>query len=135
MTEQELFDFLRENYIPDLKMSDEPMSHWDCYSAKYQYDIELKCRRTHYDDLLIEKMKYDNLLERSSKYGTTPIYINSTPLGIWVFKLNELTIDWETKKMPATTDFSRKEKIDKVVGFLHLTKAKKIYANPETHKW
>jgi hypothetical protein len=31
--------------------------------------------------------------------------------------------------MPATTDFARKEKVDKVVGFLNLTKAKKIYAN------
>jgi hypothetical protein len=129
MSEQELYAFLKENHIPDLKMSDEPMSHWDCYSAKYQYDIELKCRRTHYDDLLIEKMKYDNLISRAIKFGTTPIYINSTPLGIYVFNLSAVEIDWQTKKMPATTDFARKEKVDKVVGFLNLTKAKKIYAN------
>jgi hypothetical protein len=129
MSEQELYAFLKENHIPDLEMSDEPMSHWDCYSAKYQYDIELKCRRTHYDDLLIEKMKYDNLISRATKFGTTPIYINSTPLGIYVFNLSAVEIDWQTKKMPATTDFARKEKVDKVVGFLNLTKAKKIYAN------
>ncbi len=110
-------------------MSDEPMSHWDCYSAKYGYDIELKCRRTHYDDLLIEKMKYDNLMNRAARFGTTPIYINSTPVGIYVFNLSAVEIDWQTKKMPATTDFARKEKVDKVVGFLNLTKAKKIYAN------
>jgi Holliday junction resolvase len=129
MSEQELFEFLKKNHIPDLEMSDEPMSHWDCYSAKYQYDIELKCRRTHYDDLLIEKMKYDNLISRATKFGTTPIYINSTPVGIYVFNLSAVEIDWQTKKMPATTDFARKEKVDKVVGFLNLTKAKKIYAN------
>ena len=129
MSEQELFDYLQKNHIADLEMSDEPMSHWDCYSAKYQYDIELKCRRTHYDDLLIEKMKYDNLISRATKFGTTPIYINSTPLGIYVFNLSAVEIDWQTKKMPATTDFARKEKVDKVVGFLNLTKAKKIYAN------
>lgn len=129
MSEQELFDYLKKNHIPDLTMSDEPMSHWDCYSAKYKYDIELKCRRTHYDDLLIEKMKYDNLISRATKYRTTPIYINSTPIGIYVFNLSEMQIDWQIKKMPATTDFTRKEKVDKVVGFLNLTKAKKIYAN------
>ena len=129
MSEKELFDYLQKNHIPDLEMSDEPMSHWDCYSAKYQYDIELKCRRTHYDDLLIEKMKYDNLISRATKYGTTPIYINSTPIGIYVFNLSAMQIDWQTKKMPATTDFARKDKVDKVVGFLNLTKAKKIYAN------
>ena len=129
MSEQELFDYLQKNHIPDLKMSDEPMSHWDCYSEKYGYEIELKCRRTHYDDLLIEKMKYDNLIGRATKYGTTPIYINSTPLGIYVFHLSAVQINWETKKMPATTDFARKEKVDKVVGFLNLTKAKMIYAN------
>jgi hypothetical protein len=129
MSEQELYAFLKENHIPDLKMSDEPMSHWDCYSAKYGYDIELKCRRTHYDDLLIEKMKYDNLMNRAARFGTTPIYINSTPVGIYVFNLSAVEIDWQTKKMPATTDFARKEKVDKVVGFLNLTKAKKIYAN------
>jgi hypothetical protein len=135
MSEQELFDYLQKNHIPDLEMSDEPMSHWDCYSAKYQYDIELKCRRTHYDDLLIEKMKYDNLITRAARFGTTPIYINSTPVGIYVFNLSAVEIDWQTKKMPATTDFARKEKVDKVVGFLNLTKAKKIYANPSTQKW
>jgi Holliday junction resolvase len=135
MTEQELFEFLKENYLPDLKMSDEPMSHWDCYSAKYYYDIELKCRRAHYDDLLIEKMKYDNLLNRSKRFGTIPVYINSTPVGIYVFKLNEVDISWETKKMPATTDFTRKEKVDKVVGFLNLTKAKKLNANPRSEGW
>jgi hypothetical protein len=115
MSEQELFDYLQKNHIPDLEMSDEPMSHWDCYSAKYQYDIE--------------KMKYDNLISRATKFGTTPIYINSTPVGIYVFNLSAVEIDWQTKKMPATTDFARKEKVDKVVGFLNLTKAKKIYAN------
>jgi hypothetical protein len=129
MTEQQLFQFLKENYLPDLKMSEEPMSHWDCYSAKYSYDIELKCRRSHYEDLLIEKMKYDNLLERSKRFGTIPVYINSTPIGIYVFKLNEVDISWETKKMPATTDFTRKEKVDKVVGFLSLTQAKILNAN------
>jgi hypothetical protein len=132
MNEEQLFEFLKKNYLPDLKMSDDPMSHWDCYSEKYSFDIELKCRRTHYDDLLIEKMKYDNLIHRSKRYNTIPVYINSTPVGIYVFKLNEVEIKWETKKMPTTTDFSRKEKIDKVVGFLSLTKAKKINANTKT---
>ena len=128
MTERKLFEFLKERFLPDLEMSEEPMSHWDCYSAQWAFDIELKCRRTHYDELLIEKMKYDNLIARSAKFETNPIYINSTPVGIYVFRLATIEIKWETKRMPATTDFARKAKVDKVVGFLNVNQAKQIYA-------
>jgi hypothetical protein len=73
-------------------------------------------------------MKYDNLLARSAKFETNPIYINSTPVGIYVFRLADLQINWETKRMPATTDFAKTHKVDKVVGFLNVNQAKQIYA-------
>ena len=84
--EQQLFNALKESFMPDLKKSDDPMARYDCYSIIHNIDIELKCRRKHYDDLLIEKKKYDALLLRALNFGTDPVYINSTPSGVWVFR-------------------------------------------------
>ena len=84
--EQQLFDALKDSFMPDLEKSDNPMARYDCYSLAHNIDIELKCRRKHYDDLLIEKKKYDALLLRGSNFGTDPVYINSTPSGVWVFR-------------------------------------------------
>lgn len=91
-------------------------------------DIELKCRNKHYDELLIEKDKYDALLKRSEEFGTTPIYINSTPDGIFVFNLGKLPEPkWEDKGgMPTTSHFSDRRKIVKTVGFLPVYLATKI---------
>ena len=103
------------------------MSTYDCYSEKYKLDLELKCRRTHYDDLVIEKMKYDNLVKRSSKYGTTPIYVNATPKGIWVFKILELPEPtWSMRMMPKTTDFTNNDKIEKEVGYYDISVGRDI---------
>ena len=66
MIEQELFDYLKLNVYPDLVMSTSPISRWDCYSATKQHRIELKCRKTHYDELVIEKSKFTALLDTRS---------------------------------------------------------------------
>ena len=119
--EKQLFDALLESFIPDLKPSEEPTSRYDCYSLAHNIDIELKCRKRHYDELLIEKKKYDSLILRASNFGTSPVYINSTPLGVWAFRL--LDIDqptWETRGMPKTSEFSQRHFIDKVVGYYHI---------------
>lgn len=118
LEEKELFNLIKENIIPDLKPSEGAMSPYDCYSLQYNLDLELKCRRSHYSELLIEKMKYDSLILRAEKYGTTPVYVNSTPKGIWVFRILDIEQPkWQLKKMPKTTDFKNNEKVDKEVGF------------------
>jgi hypothetical protein len=128
MKEKELFEFLKTNYLPDLTMSEEAFSHWDCFSAQHAFEIELKCRLTHYDELLIEKIKYDALMARAAKYQTNPIYINSTPKGIWVFRIAGILMQWEIKKLPATTEFGRRNWVDKEVAFIHTNQGKQIYA-------
>lgn len=91
-------------------------------------DIELKCRNKHYDELLIEKDKYDALIKRSKEFGTTPMYINSTPNGIFVFNLGKVPEpQWEDKGgLPTTSHFSDRRKIVKTVGFLPTYLANKI---------
>ena len=118
MNELALFNFLRGLHIPDLERSADQFARFDCYSQSAKLHIELKCRRSHYDTLLIEKKKFDNLIARSAQLQFSPCYINSTPQGIFGFNLSKLEPTWQTELMPATTDFANTEKIEKVVGFL-----------------
>lgn len=125
--EQELFDFLKSNHIPDLEPSEHPNSRHDCYSQMYEIDIELKCRTSHYDDLLIEQKKYDALIQRSVLFSTRPYYINSTPNGVWSFDLLELpTPRWEDRKMPKTTFFGDYQNIIKSVGYINISQGMRL---------
>ena len=91
-SEQQLFEFVKDNFINDLQPSETSTSRYDCFSEKYQMDIELKCRRKHYEGLIIEKGKYDALMKRCQTHGTTPVYINSTPNGVWGFYLEHFDL-------------------------------------------
>ena len=67
MVEQDLFNYLKENLYPDLVMSLSPISRWDCYSKKRQHRIELKCRKNHYEELVIEKGKFDAMIRKANE--------------------------------------------------------------------
>jgi hypothetical protein len=123
MSELELFNFLRENHIPDLQRSEGQFARFDCSSQSAKLHIELKCRRSHYDTLLIEKKKFDNLIARSVQLQFSPCYINSTPQGIFAFNLLASNITWQSEQMPATTDFENSATVEKVVGFLPVSEA------------
>jgi hypothetical protein len=69
---------------------------------------------------VIEKYKYDALINRSDKQGTIPLYINSTPKGIYAFYLQSINIEWEIKLMPKQTFFKDRDNVLKVVGFLNI---------------
>ena len=119
-TERELFDYIKSNYIPDLKLADDKFSSYDCYSLKHKMVIELKCRRTHYDSLFVEKMKYDKLIS----LGCEARYVNSTPKGVYSFNINEIDVDWIERVMKKQTDFSNNSKVAKIVGELHISNSK-----------
>lgn len=118
--EQKLFDYLKDSYYTDLVMARNPMSRWDCYSPSTKHRIELKCRRTHYDTLLLEKKKYDAIVMECLKHNDIPMYINSTPKGIYAFDLMSIEPLWEVKSLRVTTDFSDQNWIYKKVMFLDI---------------
>lgn len=127
MKEQELFDWLKTEKFPDLVHSPEIFDGFDCTSAEHKMFIELKSRKTHYPELLIEKMKYDFLLQEAEKLGYEPWYVNYTPEGIWAFGLKKQPeITWAEKWLPSTTEFLNKNNKMKVVGFLHINNGVKI---------
>ena len=90
-------------------------------------DIELKCRRKHYDDLILEKKKYDALIKRAQEYGTRAFYINSTPEGIYSFNLSALQdLEWEMKYLPRKTDFPDRRNIEKEITMLPIELATRL---------
>ncbi len=124
MKETELFNFLKESLYPDLTKSEGIYDSFDCISAKAGHYIELKCRYTHYDTLLIEEMKYRKLITQAAERDLIPFYINSTPLGVFSFDLMDVPEpQWLAHWMPATTEFSRSNKVSKLVGYLPIEEA------------
>ncbi len=122
MTETELLNWLIDNVDPSIKPAEYKYSRFDAYSKTFDKFIELKCRRTHYDTLLIEKKKFDSLVEDGEAY-----YICSTPKGIYSWVLSpDMEIEWITKSMPRNTDFGNKSKKDKIVSYLRISDAKKL---------
>lgn len=119
MKEIELFDYLKTNLYPDLEKSIGIFDSFDCISKLAGHYIELKCRHTHYDTLLIEEMKYRKLITQAAERDLIPFYINSTPKGVFSFDLMDMAEpEWVKHWMPATTEFARSNKISKLVGYL-----------------
>ena len=127
MKEQELFDFLKADLYPDLVKSPGIYDAFDCISEQAGHYIELKCRYTHYPTLLIEEMKYRKLITQAAERDLVPFYINSTPLGVFSFDLMDIPEpEWVSHWMPATTEFSRSNKVSKLVGYLPIEEGVKL---------
>ena len=125
MTEQALFDYIKETYLEDLEKSEHTYEYIDATSNGYRLVIELKCRRTHYDELIIEKDKYDLLIGRAKELGFTPFYINSTPKGLYAFNLRKIKFTWLIKRLPSST-VDQGPDIDKEIALLHTYRAVKL---------
>jgi len=127
MKEIELFDYLRQSLYPDLVKSPGIYDAFDCTSAAAGHYIELKCRHTHYPTLIIEEMKYRKLITQSAERDMIPFYINSTPEGVFSFDLMDIPEPiWKVHYLPASTEFGRIGKVEKLVGYLDIEEAEKL---------
>ena len=104
-------------------MSNSPISRWDCYSPITKHRIELKCRKKHYDELVIEKGKFDAMIFKANDNFDLPIYINSTPKGVYKWNLFFVNPSWFMKQLPKTTEFSNNTKISKEIAMLSIIDA------------
>lgn len=127
LSEDDLFNIIK-NVYPDLEKSLDFYAPYDCYTKQHNLYIELKCRRTHYPTLLLERLKYDRLREAAQMMQMKPVYVCSTPDGIWKFNLSDLQLKWQIEMLPKTTDFDNTQKISKVVCYLPLTMGKQLPA-------
>lgn len=122
-TEAELFNYIKVRYLEDLVKSEHPYDYHDCTSTLYKLHIELKCRHKHYEELLIEKDKYEVLIGEAERLGFTPFYVNATPKGIYAFNLRKITVKWTTKKLPLESKFKDQGLVDKTVALLPVNQA------------
>ena len=102
-------------------------SYYDASSKKYV--IEYKARRKYYDTTQIELDKYNRLLEEGDDSYRQVLYVVfDGEKHMHFFNLTDLDEEgydykWTVKKCPATTDFNRREMIDKDVGEICWSKA------------
>ena len=124
--EDDLYLYLLES-IKDLQRAEDEFSVYDFFSIEKEALFEVKARRTHYDQLLIEKSKYESVLEKAKELGYTAYYVCSTPDGVYVFDLDIINEpEWHTRYMPKTTSFSNREKKLKNVGYVDVCDSIKI---------
>ena len=121
--EQELFNYIKGWYLSDLEKSKDQYDSHDCTSTIYRLHIELKCRHTHYDELILERDKYEALTQEAEHLGFTPFYVNATPKGIYAFNLKKTKVTWTVKKLPAKTEFDSGGQVDKTVALLPVAEA------------
>ena len=126
MNETELFEYLKTRYLQDLEQPMDKFEAYDCYSDYGKVQIELKCRSKHYDDLILERDKYDVLMATAADKGYVPWYINSTPKGIYAFDLFKLELWWIDRDLPATTEFDSLGNVSKSVSYLPVSEALKL---------
>lgn len=120
--ESDLFDFLVHNWDSSLTKSKLSLSYFDAYSEDRGAVVELKCRKKHYPDLMIEKAKYENMTRFADAY-----YICSTPEGVFCFLLSkDFDIEWEERWLPKYTDFGGSSSKTKTVGYLPIEIAEKL---------
>ena len=127
MNEKELFTKLKEYYLPDLAKSVGQYDSYDCFSVQQKCFIELKCRKSHYQNLMIEQSKYARVKYEALERGLTPLYICSTPQGVWAFNLTQFEPEWKDQTdLPTTTEFKDTSRRTKSVGFLPINKGNKL---------
>jgi len=119
MSEQEIFNWLKLNYLPDLQPTSQ-FAHTDAYSRKHNLNIEIKTRYKHYDDLMVEKYKWDWLMTK-----TNVRYLVYTPKGIYSFDIKSIPEpDWKEQNLCQTYNFENRSIVKKLVGFINISSAK-----------
>ena len=124
--ESELFEKLI-GYFPDLEKSNQ-FDSWDCYTKKHNTILELKCRNEHYDELLIERSKWEALAHKRALETVGTLYICSTPKGTWAWNLGAINEpQWHLKRLPRTTEHLARNWVNKEVGYLPIDIATRVH--------
>jgi hypothetical protein len=132
MNEKKVIELLNKAQYNFEKMDDK-FSRYDAFDPELGIMLEIKCRNKHYDDTLLEKIKYDWNKQYAIDNGFEFIYAVAMPAkeGETLYLFAPLTMEedddydfkWHTKKLPAKTEFGGSEWVDKEVGYLHINDA------------
>ena len=123
MTEQQVISKLKK-VAPDLIKTGEWDSD-DCYSKKFNIYLEIKCRTKHWDELGIQKDKWDHLRQYKKCR-----FIVQTPKGMWSWDLHKVAEPtWYRRLGPTSTHHLHLHQVEecwKEIGYLNIKDAKDI---------
>ena len=129
----------------DFEPMDDKFSRYDAFDKERGIMLEIKCRKKHYADTMLEKMKYEWNKEFAKEHNLDFLYAVSMPTSkannyvVYLFdpinmeKYEEYDFKWHTKKLPANTEFKGSQWIDKEVGYLHIDDAILSFTERTTH--
>ena len=124
---------------------DDKFSRYDAFDKEHGIMLEIKCRKSHYSDTMIEKMKYDWNKKFAEKHNFQFWYAVSMPdrkSGSVVYVFDPANLEeeeegydfkWHIKKLPQNTEFKGSEWIDKEVGYLHIDDCLMSFTENTTH--
>jgi hypothetical protein len=103
-------------------------SSYDAHNTYYTAEIKKRNFESYHkyaqEGLILEKAKYDKLIEKADKAGTQALYINLfTDDKVWIWNLSELKdngydFKWQSKRMNKATFHSKWNKVEKEVALL-----------------
>ena len=107
----------------DIKQSDYEYNRFDAYNDKSIFEV--KHRHTFYDDVMIEFDKFSYNYAYAIVNNLNFVYAVEMNNIIYIFDIvnlvkEEFNFNWKWRDMPKTTEFNRKEKIKKYVGFINI---------------
>ncbi len=132
--ERKIAQKLAELY-PVLGEMIEPDSQYSPFDFECKlYIIEVKARDTDYPDWIIEKPKFDKNLHLSIVMNKDFLYLTEFGGLGYIYNVNKLVennydFKWQIKRLPATTEFNRRNWVDKEIGFLDKLSARKVKLN------
>jgi len=143
MNEKKLIDLLNSGEDYNFVAMDDKFARYDAFDTEHGIMLEIKCRNKHYDDTLLEKMKYDWNKQYAEENDLAFMYaVSMTYKGghkVYLFdpivmeRDEEYDFKWHTRKLPAQTEFSRTEWIDKEVGYLNVEDALAVLKVKTSH--
>tara|TARA_R110002072_G_scaffold127349_1_gene264781 strand:+ start:919 stop:1329 length:411 start_codon:yes stop_codon:yes gene_type:complete len=104
--------------------TDDEYSRFDAYDLKDNI-YELKVRGAYYEDTLIEFDKFSFNLMYAKTFGKRFLYVVQMDDMGYVFDISALYNEgydfrWQTLELPKHTEFTKKEPISKVAGYISI---------------
>jgi hypothetical protein len=122
-----------EKLYPQLGTLDEPDDQFSPFDFECdKYIIEVKCRSKVWDPWFIEKIKYDSNMEVAQSKEKDFIFLTEVDKTVYLYNISKLTrkdydFKWTTKLLPNSTEFTKTDKIEKLVSYLYVREALLIH--------
>lgn len=127
MTSEKLLQLIKEKAYPDLYIFQDEFAPIDAYSFQKNLWIEVKARTEFYYWIMIEKHKYDKIINiNKSRYIVSMVdeYGNDRIYAFDFNKIPKLTFKLESRPVSNSSNSNNWEKVQ--VGYFHIKQGKDI---------